>query len=166
MTKLVKPDVYEAKLLEYGLMKTKAGKPMVAIDFEFSADGEPTSLRWFGSLNEGMAREITVKTLADLGYTENTLESLAQGRGLDNGRYYYLTVVNDTYNDVTRSKIAWINLTKGSGGSGFINADEAKGLLGGMDLRADLMMATKETQRNSVPVNKITSENDHLDVPF
>jgi len=164
MSNLIPTGVYEGEIETYGIMKTKQGKPMVAVDFKIEVDGHEDFIRWFGSLNAGMAREITTKTLADLGYKETTLTSLADGCGLDNTRKYFLTISVDEYQGKRRNKIDWINLTKGT--SSFVSPKDVASLLTGIDIGADMQLAMQSTQRDTVPKVPATTMTDANDIPF
>lgn len=164
MSNLITAGVYEGEIETYGLMKTKQDKPMVAIDFKIIVDGHEDFIRWFGSLNAGMAREITTKTLADLGYKKNTLDDFANGMGLDQSRKYFLTISIDEYNGKRRNKVDWINLVKST--SNFIDPKDVKALLAGVDIGADMALALQKTQRDTVPKVPSSSMVDADSIPF
>ena len=161
----MKAGNYEGTISSYGVSTTKAGKPVIVIDFKVADD----SIRWNGYLSSPMAIEIACKTLADLGYKETSFEKLADGEGLDDSRVYFLTVKEEEYNGKLYSKIAWINLEPIN--SNFVAPKELKALLGGVDFSANLVMAQQETKRDSVKVVAAPASNDvatfdSSDIPF
>lgn len=71
---------YLAKVADYSIRRTQAGKPEPIVRFRWmDKSNEEFQWNWRGSLNEGKAREITLKTLVLCGLTTNNLENLCDG---------------------------------------------------------------------------------------
>ena len=96
---------------------------------------------WFGSFKGG-ARPITVETLARLGASD--LNNLMEGKGgLNCIRHYGLTLRDEVYNGITRSKISsvWI---PGQGGFGSkLDAGSVKAQLAKLGLAGELAKAAQ-----------------------
>lgn len=134
------PGQYIAKLVDYGITKTKEGKPQVIACFDFKdANGEQFQRLWFGSVNAGKAREITMKSLKAMGLQggEDRLASLAGG--VDSGELslsskIQITVVDevDQQTGEIRSKIRWVNTIGGPAMANRISSAEAADILSRM----------------------------------
>lgn len=112
-TELRSPEYLKAKAVKVGVSETKTGKPQVAVDL---VDEKGLTRTWFGSLNEGRAREITIEALKVLNFS-GTLTDLVNGRGIDFDKEVQITVDDRWNEDKTKSYrgITWINdLNKGA----------------------------------------------------
>lgn len=145
-----------AKILEYGVSTTRAGDPKISIQFE--VEGETKPLYWTGTMKEGKAKEIAIKTLVEVcEFQGDSLEQLNQGiagGALNHLKEYDVAVEEQTMPDgkVVR-RIAWINLP----GSGkFKRADETELgiLLKGYDFKNDFKAAravAPKTEKKAEP---------------
>lgn len=64
---------YQARIVDHGLTTTKSGNLQVYIIFKFD-NGE--QMTWYGSLNDGIASEITVNALLECGFNSENFEDL------------------------------------------------------------------------------------------
>jgi hypothetical protein len=102
---------FRAKINEYGITLTQAGKPQCTVSFKVKvSDTEYKNITWYGSLNEGGARDITVKALITMGYKENLLEKFSLGEGLNIEKEFSVEIIQECGQDGKyRTKIKWIN---------------------------------------------------------
>jgi hypothetical protein len=146
MAKLHNPGSYPAKIVDFGIMKGKNGLPSAAVMFEFALpEGGTDRITWFGSFNGG-AREFTIEALIRMGFTGKNGSELNKGNGsgiLDQTKEFSIVLKNDTYQEKTRTKVAFVNLPGGSGFSEKMQDGEASVLMGGLNLEADFMQARK-----------------------
>jgi hypothetical protein len=109
---------YDAKVVDYGVIETKAGKPGVTVKFEFTdQDGTTQRLSWWGYFASEKNSQITCDTLALLGWSTNDPSDLAQGAGsgvLDEKREVSIVVAPETWEGVTRMKVKYINALGGN----------------------------------------------------
>lgn len=144
MSKLQTPGSYEAKVIDFGIMKSKNGSPMAAVMFEYKIPtGGTERITWFGSFNGG-AREFTVETLIRLGFVGKNGAELNKGNGsgvLNQEKTFEVVLKNETYMDKTRTKVAFVNLPGGSAFKEKMADGDAAVLMGGMNLEADFMQA-------------------------
>lgn len=140
---------FEAKVVDYGIKQTKSGAQQIVVRFRWNDEFE---LNWYGSLNEGKAREITVKTLEILGMSSNEIWNLADGIEsgmLDTDKLVSISVEKETGTDgKIYPKIKWVNELGGGGVKG-LTKEEAKAALKGMSFGIK-------------PVKKV----DKVDIPF
>lgn len=140
----IQPGKYAAKIVDYGVSTTKSGEPTIVIRFGW----DNKSLIWNGSLKDGKAQEITLKTLVRLGLSDDDkIENLADGIEsglLDTKQEFEIDVQMDTYEGKTRPRIAWVNLIGGSGFRHSMNKDEFKVKIGGMNLKGSIKALRKE----------------------
>jgi len=115
----IAPGKYVAVITDYGVSASKAGDPMITVQFSFD-NGK--SLFWNGSLKE-KAQEITLKALLRMGLRdEERLADLADGldsKLLDTTKQLEIDVGMDTYEGKTKPRINWVN---DLGGGKFRNA--------------------------------------------
>ena len=121
----IKPGTYLAKITNYGFTLTKDGNMQVSILFSFDTDKQ---LAWFGSLKDGKAFEITMKTLQLMGFDGKlAIETLAQGvmSGLlDLDKEYSIKIENEEYEGKITTKIKWINDPNETIEKKFLNFEE------------------------------------------
>lgn len=169
MSSKIKPGTYgQAKIKDYGISKTKAGKPCVFVQFEFvekvhnpefpaNPDEYKRTLTWRGYLFDG-SKERSVETLVKiLGYKGKTGVEIANGIGsnaLNETQEYELVVDREQYEGKWNDKIQWVNLPGGGGGKvEKIEGKEAAVLLGGMDLEGEFLAARANLPEKSAPIN-------------
>lgn len=149
-------EFLKAKAVKIGVSETKAGKPQVAVDL---VDEKNRQWSWFGSLNEGKARDITISTLKILGFS-GKLSDLASGKGIDFNKEIQITI-DDRFNE-DRSKsyrgVTWIN-ELGRGAQVLAEADAVL-KLAGLGLEADFASAFAPS--TSPAQQSFTSD----DIPF
>ncbi|MEK7138105.1 MAG: hypothetical protein AAB787_01210 [Patescibacteria group bacterium] len=136
MSDLLKPGVYPAKLQNYGILISKAGKPNAVIDFEC----EGKILRKYFGLDNDLGLEYTVKTLSEMGYTSTKLDDFSEGKGLRD-QEYFLVVENENYNGIMKDSIKFINLTKDGPSSTFLSKAEAINAVKGINFGAKIAFA-------------------------
>jgi hypothetical protein len=151
---MIEPGYYDARLVDYGLTKSKAGLPMAFLKFEFTDDhGGLQSLSYFGSFKEGKAAEITCEALAVCGWTTNNPADLAKGIEsgvLKKGAVVSITVEMNTWEGKTSPRIKYINPIGSGGVKNILNPQDAAQAFGGMDLRA-VAQAAKNKYKNVQP---------------
>ncbi len=109
---LVRPGKYKAKIVDYGIELTNAGKPQIVISFSFDCDENSHELKWYGSLNEGKARMITFETLLLCEFIGDDLAALADGVDdsssalLNLEKFYEVTIIKE---EDGRIRIRWVN---------------------------------------------------------
>lgn len=64
-----------ARIAEYGLVENKSGGHSVFIKFDLKGE----SLTWWGSLKEGMAAEITMRSLLECGFQGGNIKAINAG---------------------------------------------------------------------------------------
>jgi hypothetical protein len=132
---------FKGKVVDYGFRTTNAGNLNIAVLFEYEQSlGDRKRLTWWGYLNEGKAREITLKTLKLLGWKGQAIEGLNSGVSsgiLDTDTEFSIVVDLEEYQGVTRPKIKWVNA--GGGFQERLDLSEVKQKLGGMNLKADVI---------------------------
>jgi hypothetical protein len=136
-TELKGPEYFKAQAKKIGISETKTGKPQVAIDL---VDESGVSRTWFGSLNEGRAREITIEVLKILNFN-GKMSDLINGTGIDFEKEVQITVDDRWNEDRTKSYrgITWINdLNKGAK---LLAEADAIQKLQGMGIEADFALA-------------------------
>jgi len=139
----IKPGKYVAKVVDYAFRVTQAGKPEPMIRFawkdEFNTEYQ---WNWRGSLNEGKAREITLKALKTCGFVGDDLSVIADGLSsgaLDTTKELQITVALKQGQDGKEyPEISWINEVGGSGFQETLNRGQVAALLRGMNLKAEL----------------------------
>jgi len=101
---------FEAKVVDYGLKETKSGTQQVVVRFRWNDEFE---YNWYGSFNEGKAREITMKSLQVLGLSSNEIWNLADGPEsgmLDTDKLVSIKVEHEQGMDgKLYPKIKWVN---------------------------------------------------------
>jgi hypothetical protein len=123
---------HKAKLNDYGITRTSKGDLQIACLFDI--DGQ--ELTWFGSLKEGKAKEITMKTLVAMGFDElnQNLAVIAKGptsQILNQEEEFSLTVEHDEYLGKTTARIRWVNSKSENALARRISYDEALAALTG-----------------------------------
>ena len=164
--KMHQPGTYTAKVVDFGLMKSKAGLPMAAVMFEYQMkEGGSDRLTWFGSFKDG-ARKFSIETLVRLGFKGKNGADLVRGNGsgvLDQTKDFEIVVANEAYEGKTRSKIKFVNLVGGSSFREKMSASEATVLMGGLNLEADFMESQMANGIKGEPVPPVAQEDD---LPF
>lgn len=150
-----KPGVYSAKVTDYGVGKTKSGLPMAMIRFEYEDQmNETQAINWYGTFKEGKAAEITSEALAVCGMSTNNPAELVKGQGsgvLDEDKIVSITLKNDTYNGVTKLKVAYVNPPGGGGFRDTLDQGEAAQMFAGLNLGG--VMAAARNKHKSKVVN-------------
>ena len=161
MSTEIRPGKYHASVVDYGISATKNGQPMVNVKFQF---GEH-SLIWYGSMNEGKALEITMKTLLTLGLSSaEKVADLALGavaKVLDTDKQVEIDVQPDTYDGKTTLKIKWVNEI---GFKNTMSKEEFKAKLATMNIRGSFALAKENL--GSKPVAKMTEAQVIENIPF
>src|SRR5690606_13826997 len=110
---LVKPGIYNAKLVDYYIGKTNQGLPQAELWFEFEAEGTKRTMPYFGTFKEGKGREITLKALLVCGLRGNDPSILTlgkEGNGLELGKEVSITISQENDQDGrARNRIQWVN---------------------------------------------------------
>lgn len=135
------PEYLKANVIKVGISETKAGKPQVAVDL---LDEKGRNWSWFGSLNEGKAREITISALKVLEFN-GKMTDLVNGKGVNFEKEVQITVDDRWNEDKTKSYrgVSWINdLNKGAK---LLAEADAILKLQGLGIEADFAMAFSNT---------------------
>lgn len=180
------PGYYDAKILNYGIKKTKAGDPAPTIAFEVEVRGGKHKVFWQGSLKDGPARDISLKALMVCGFTNpNAFPYLANGIEsglLDLTKEVQVTVEHETVEEVDDKtgqtitkkypRVRWINESGGGKFKNAIDVSEAAILMSTMGLEADFFRIANESgvkMTNKMP-DRTQSENGSSfvtdDIPF
>lgn len=173
------PGYYNAKIMNYGIKKTKAGDPAPTILFEVQSDGQANRVFWQGSLKDGQAREICLKALAVCGFRHircfsNFADGPASGL-LDMDREVQVTVEHENAQDGSGKRYArvrWINEASGGKFKDALTSHESFVLMQGMGLEADFMRIAQENGYtvNTEPLKQNLKEDVHqasdVDIPF
>lgn len=144
----VKEGDYKAKISGYGIRETQKGLPEPVIRFTLEDEGKPTSLNWRGSLNEGKAREITIKALLVCGLKTSDLSALADGPSsgaLDMNKEVMIRVSPEVGMDgKTYMTVKWVNELGGAAFKAAITRDDAVKKMAGMNIDADVMLIAQD----------------------
>lgn len=103
---------FKAKVKDYGISATQNDDPQVFVVFDVDFEDSRASMTWYGSLKAGKAREITLKALLALKFRESSLDILVDGPaggGIEVGQEARVTTEENTFNEKTTVKIAWVN---------------------------------------------------------
>lgn len=133
---------YKAKALNYGITKSKAGDAQATINFRLLVNPETqetADIMWDGYLKSPKSFEITLDALLILGYTENTLDLFAEGKGLKEGKYVSVVVEEEEYNGRVKPKIKFINEEGSSFTKDFLAKNDAVVKLNGLNLSAAML---------------------------
>lgn len=106
---LIPEGKYQAKPLRFQLAHTKNGSEVVHVVFEI-LDGEyaGTELQWSGYFTSDKTAERTIESLRYCGWDDDNIVTM---RGFGSC-VVLITVQDDTYNGVTKSRVAWVNEPK------------------------------------------------------
>lgn len=131
---------FNASAKDYGISETQGGKPQVFIQFRVEFPSGPEEMTWYGSLNEGTARDITLKALLAVGFVGNDLGKLldgVDGGAIPVGAQASVVTGENVYNGKTTIKINWVNAI---GGGQAQHVDKGAGLaqLAKMNLSGDM----------------------------
>lgn len=146
------PGTYTARIVNYGVKKTKSGDPAPTIAFEVElADKSKHRVFWQGSFNGG-GREITAKALLVCGLKDvRAFTAGAMARGvdtklLDTTKDVNIVVIHETSQDGANryAKVQWINEAGGGRFKNAIEQAEAGMLFQGMGLEADFFRIAQE----------------------
>lgn len=142
---ILPPGTYRARAKKTACGHTESsGTPYVSVTFEIlSGEYAGGEIDWKGWLSE-RAIPYTIKTLITLGFTDTTVDPLADNAPELVAAEAEIVLEHETWKDQPREKVKWIN--KAGGGKG------AQGKLG-LDLRAAFASARKEAGVNGKPVN-------------
>lgn len=161
MSDELKPGRHRATVSDYGISLTKAGKPNVNVKFKV---GE-SSIIWFGSLNEGKALQMTMKTLIILGMkTHEQFDRLAEGISsnvLDTTKEVEIDIAYEEYDGQQKLRVKWVNEI---GLKNTISAAEFKNKLAGVNIKNSFIVAKESLGQQSQPKK---SDQELIDsVPF
>lgn len=135
----LKPGRYSAKVKDYGISDSKAGKPLIMILFEVQDGvGGTREMIYRGSLNEGKAREMTFDALMVCGLKGDDISLVAHGapgNALDSEKTVSVVIQNEEYEGKTYSKIAFVNEPGGAAFQKKMDAGDAVTKLAGMNLK-------------------------------
>lgn len=164
---LINEGRYLAKPTEWGITKTKSGKPNVFIAFKLEATGK--NITWFGSLNQGKATEITIRTLVNCGFKFDKLTALDRSDALDTKTNVSLTIEHEEREKEgtthTIARVSWVNKINS------LKADkkDVATMLSGIDLRGALMAEMMEQgvqMQKTSAIQEASQEFDANDIPF
>lgn len=145
----IQAGIYEANISEYGIGPTKSGDPQVMILFNYNdLEGTPHEITWFGSLKEGKAQEITMRTILYCGFNGSDPADLAEGVSsglLDVATPVKITIEESEYQGKKSMKVAWVNRMGSQSMEKRISKSEAKIKLGALNLKGALAAMRQET---------------------
>lgn len=144
----IKAGTYEAKVVDYGVTKTKKGDPMVMVRFTiYDAEGSAHNITWYGTFSSPKSQEISSEALAVCGMKTKNFAELANGAGsgvLDQNKVVQLTVVNEEWEGKTRTKVKYINPPGGGGFRDKMSKADAAQLFSGLNLAGVAATAQKK----------------------
>lgn len=151
----IKPGTYEAKVVDYGVAKTKKGDPMVMVRFAVypSETSVSQNITWYGTFSSPKAQEITSEALAICGMKTKNFAELANGAGsgvLDEKKVVSLTIVQEEWEGKTRTKVKYINQPGGSGFRDKMSKADAAQLFNGLNLAGVAAAAQKKHTKEVV----------------
>ncbi|MFZ8933688.1 MAG: hypothetical protein ACO2ZP_07310 [Bacteriovoracaceae bacterium] len=163
MSNLIEEGKYLAKIIDFGFTKTSKDKLQVAVKFGIEdEEGAKRTIVWFGSLNQGKAREITIKQLLRCGLKGNDIRILSkglEGKGLDVETEVEVEIIQiEDQKGNLRNKVQWIN----SLGMKKIDASEINNQLGD-GLSGDILSLRQSTGMIEKAVKEEMSIDD---IPF
>lgn len=156
-------EILKALPTRIGISQTKKGNPQVACEF---TDDSGKVWTWYGSLNEGKAREITFNALKTLGFT-GVLSELLKGRGINFTDKVSLTIDDELSEDGSKvyRKVKWINSE--NRGAELLDEATAMSKLQGLGIEADLAIAFGgQPKTPAQPLQAQGSNPTASDLPF
>lgn len=145
---LIAKGLYKAKVIGYALVETAKGLPSPAIKFELIVGEAKEHLTWYGSLNEGTARNITGKALLVCGFSGTDISKMAEGPSsgvLDMAKEVLLDVDIETdTNGKKRNRVQWINELGGAAFQKAMTKATAVQKCAGLNFGADIMRLRQE----------------------
>lgn len=130
---------FNGKVTDYGVSASSNDNPQVFVVFDVAFPDGEQSMTWYGSLNAGKAREITIKALLVLGFHSNSFDDLVDGKdsgAIVLGKEASLVIENEEYEGKSRWKIQWVNSL--NSGPKRIESGSAKAKLAALNLDGDL----------------------------
>jgi len=164
MSEILKQGDHIAHVASWGVRETKSGAPQIFVKLD-------NGLTWFGSLNEGKAREITLKALFVMGFCGNDLDELVtDSDALDVNKDLRVVVEHDTdENGKIRAVAKWINEIGGGAMKGTLDHKSAVSALKGLKAKGDIMKLKKElnvVDREKKPTSQNDQETSVDEIPF
>jgi hypothetical protein len=146
---MIKEGTYEAKVINYGIGRTKKGGYQAVVKFGFYEDNEPKTLKWYGGFGPTQTN-ITLRSLFQLGLN-GPLESLADGARsgvLNIETNVFIEVEHNTYTDNfgkerTNSKIRSISKSA-AGIDDVVGRDEFRQAIQNMGIDQELSMLLRD----------------------
>ena len=164
----IKAGVFQAKVVDYGVTKSKAGDPMVAVRFQiFDTEGQSHNITWYGSFKSPKSQEISAEALAVCGMKTKNFAELTGGAGsgvLDENRIVSLTLANEEWNGNVRLKVKYINPVGGSGFRDKMDKADAAKLFNGLNLSG--VAATAQRKHIKEIVNHAPKFEAEEPIPF
>ena len=155
MANEITPGIFDAKVSDYGIGKTKKGDPMAMIRFSFTdKENNEHFINWYGTFVHPKAAEISCETLAVCGWTTNSPADLSKGAGsgvLDENRTISITLKSDTYDGKTSVKVAYVNPPGGAGFRDSMDQGDAVQAFSGLNLGGVAAAARKKYSSAAVP---------------
>lgn len=145
---------YQATPVSWGVTLTKGGKEQAVIKFELLVNEKPVTMNWYGSFNEGKAREITLKAIAACGCKD--IANFDAADGLDKTKQVSVTVEKETNEKGTFSKIKWVNAPQSNKFDNLVPPAKSKSFLKSM--KADYAAVKQEMPKNDAPKLDETEE--------
>lgn len=139
---------YTGILVDYGLMQSKEGNPLVVLEFAFDdAAGVQHKISWYGSLKKktGEVNQYTIDSLLNCGFVGNKIESLFEK---DAFKLQNVTLVIENEADDKGkiwARIKYINPIKSFSLKNKLKREEAAPLLQPLNLEAVFVNRRKET---------------------
>ena len=169
---MILPGKYKARVKNYGIKAVKSGEhkgePAPTIAFELIETGEVVF--WQGSFNLGKARDFTMTALSVCGLSSvNSLINLADGLpggALDPSKEVEIDVINETYNDKTFAKVAWVNEVGGKGLEDLMPKATFAGYIQRMGLASSFIDASLKRGIDATRKQAPTPVEDGTDIPF
>jgi len=148
-----------AHVESWGVRETKSGGHQVFVKFDLGP-------MWFGSLNEGRAREITLEALVTMGFRGDDLSSLVKDDAcLDKYKTVAIVVSYKTVDgkDEPQLNVDWVNEVDGGSVKGSLDEKSAIVALSGLKVKGDLAHIRKE---KGIDANSSVNKGKNDEPPF
>ena len=146
---LVNPGVYEAKIVNYGLSRSKSGNLQAVVKLGFEDDmGKKHTISWYGGFGPNQMR-MTIGTLVVCGLN-TAVDAIAEGpssNALNTVDPLFIEVEHNEYQGKTNARIRWISKSS-LGSQTSISRDAAKeqlSVLGADQVLKELLTGSQES---------------------
>lgn len=160
--------VFTAKIINYGVSLTKNNEPQVVVNFRVNETTTKTKdMIWFGTLKEGRGKEITIDALIAMGFTDNNLDRVAGGEGLNKEKEVQVTIEAEADDKGKMvSRIKWVNAVGGGYMNKLLTKEDAIKRLRTMNLEASIMERKMNAGILNKPAGQTQTPEPTEEIPF